>query len=151
MNAIEVRVGLEKDLKSLLELIQELADYENASEEVEVTLETLKKDFNQENPAFEFLVAEENEQILGVALFYPVYSTWKGKCLFLEDLVVKETARRKGIGSLLLRRLIEESKSRKAKRLEWQVLDWNHPAIEFYKKYQAIFDSEWINCKLEFN
>ena len=97
---------------------------------------------------FDFFVAEENNTIVGIALYYYKYSTWKGKCLFLEDIIVTESYRGKGLGKLLFNQVVEVSKAQNVRRMEWQVLNWNTPAIEFYKKYKAILDDEWINCKL---
>ncbi|RYY68098.1 MAG: GNAT family N-acetyltransferase [Chitinophagaceae bacterium] len=93
---------------------------------------------------------EQEEQVVGFALYYIRYSTWKGQRLYLEDLVVTDTMRGKGIGHLLFDRLIEECKAKKFSGMMWQVLDWNEPAIHFYKKYNAQLDGEWINCSLNF-
>ena len=100
------------------------------------------------NKIFDFFVAQENDVIIGMALYYFKYSTWKGKCLFLEDIIVTESQRGKGIGKLLFDKIIEVSKETNVRRMEWQVLDWNTPAINFYKKYAATLDGEWINGKL---
>ncbi|MGB0432259.1 MAG: GNAT family N-acetyltransferase, partial [Bacteroidia bacterium] len=114
--------------------------------EVEVTISTLKQDFL--NKAFDAFVAIKNNEVVGMALYYPVYSTWKGKSIHLEDLVVKQSERRKGIGKMLFDVLVNEAKKLKAGRLQWQVLDWNKSAIAFYKNYPAQFDGEWINVKI---
>ena len=147
---IKIRIGEAKDVKALLQLIQELAEYEKAPKEVIVTEEILLKDGFGDQPLFEFYVAEVENVVRGIALIYTKYSTWKGPCLFLEDIVVQQSHRKFGIGSKLLERVIAEAEFRKVKRLEWQVLDWNTPAIEFYKKHQTIFEPEWINCKRVF-
>ena len=97
---------------------------------------------------FDFFIAIENDVIVGLALYYFKYSTWKGKCLFLEDIIVTESQRGKGIGKLLFDKIIEVSKETKVRRMEWQVLDWNEPALNFYNKYNATLDGEWINGKL---
>ena len=93
---------------------------------------------------------KKDEKVAGIALYYSKYSTWKGRCLYLEDIIVKESERMNGIGSLLLKELIAIADKAGVKRLEWQVLDWNEPAINFYKKHKAIIDGEWLNCKVEF-
>lgn len=148
MTASIIRKGQKKDLPALLALIQELATYEHAADQVEVTVETLEKEGFGDTPLFYFLVAEIDDQVVGTALYFHTYSTWKGRVLYLEDLVVQASFRRLGIGKLLFDRLVQEAQQLDAKRLCWQVLDWNTPAIQFYEKIQTNFDSEWINCKL---
>ena len=148
VNAIKIRQGKKENLAAILSLIKELAEYEKAPLEVKVTLEELEKSGFGENPVFNFFVAENEDGILGMALYYTKYSTWKGPCIFLEDLIVTHAERRKGIGALLFERMIQLAKEMKVPRLEWQVLEWNEPAINFYKKYNANLDAEWINGKL---
>lgn len=97
---------------------------------------------------FDFFVADEQGIITGIALYYYKYSTWKGKCLFLEDIIVTESRRGHGIGRLLFDAVVRIAKTEKVKRMEWQVLNWNAPAISFYQQYKAQLDDEWINCKL---
>ena len=143
-----IRKGTKEDLPQLLELIHELAIYEKAPHEVEITLEQLQEDGFGEKPVYEFFVAEDDKQIVGIALYYFRYSTWKGKAVYLEDLVVRESERGKGYGQLLLDAIIKEAKRTNAKQVRWQVLDWNEPAINFYKKLGADLDGEWINCTL---
>lgn len=150
ISQIKIRFADKNDMSAVLNLIQELADYEYASHEVSNSVEQLIEEGFGEQPAFECLVAEYESTILGFAIFYTAYSTWKGKVLYLEDICVKENYRRKGIGQLLFEKLIDLSKERKVKRFAWQVLNWNKPAIEFYKKYNAEFDAEWINCRIKF-
>ncbi len=145
---VEIRKGKKEDLKEVLSLIKELAIYEKASAEVELTISELEKDGFGERPLFSFFVAEVNLEVVGLALFYIKYSTWKGKCIYLEDLIVSQTHRRRGIGKLLFDAVAQNAHKFGAKRMEWQVLDWNHPAIEFYKKHYASLDDEWINCRL---
>lgn len=134
---------------SILKLIKELAYYEMASKEVKITAKELEKDWKRK--AFDCFVAEtEKKKIVGIALYYIKYSTWKGKCIYLDDIIVTESLRGQGIGKKLFETVILVAKKMKARKLEWQVLDWNKPAINFYKKYSTIFDGEWINCKLSF-
>jgi len=144
---ITIRKGIKSDLPRVLGLIRELATYEKAPDEVTVTIEELEKDGFGEHPVFNFFVAEK-ETIIGIALYYIKYSTWKGKCIFLEDLIVTEEFRKYGIGKKLFDEVVNVTKEMKAARLEWQVLEWNEPAIKFYKKLNSNFDKEWINCKL---
>ncbi|MEJ8803751.1 GNAT family N-acetyltransferase [Pontibacter sp. H249] len=146
---IQIRKGIIDDLPQVHGLIQELADYERAPHEVTNTLEDMRRDGFGEKPIFEFFVAETAENgIVGIALYYTAYSTWKGKMLFLEDLVVTERYRRTGIGRKLFNAILKEAKLTGAKRFKWQVLEWNEPAIAFYKKIGANLDGEWINCNM---
>lgn len=145
---IIIRKGLKSDLPHVLNLVKELAAYEKAPTEVAVTIDEMERDGFGENPVFDFFVAEYENNIIGIALYYYKYSTWKGKCIFLEDLIVTEKYRKSGIGKKLFDEVVKVAKEMKVRRLEWQVLDWNQPAIEFYKKLNANFDEEWINCKL---
>ena len=148
MSPIKVRTGVQTDLPEILRLIRELAEYEKAPAEVEVTVEEMEKWGFGKDKIFDFFVAEENGEIVALALYYYKYSTWKGKCLFLEDIIVTEKLRGQGIGKLLFDKIIEVARREKVKRLEWQVLEWNEPAIRFYKKYNATLDPEWLNGKL---
>ncbi len=143
-----IRKGEKRDCQGVLALIQELAKYEKAEKEVTLTLEDLIEDGFGSKKLFHFFVAELNETIVGVALYYPRYSTWKGETMYLEDLIVREQNRRQNIGTKLFEKLIEEAQQKKVKRLEWQVLEWNTLALNFYKKFGAIADTEWINEKL---
>jgi GNAT superfamily N-acetyltransferase len=145
---VTIRIGQKSDLAAALQLIKELAQYEKAPQEVEVSLNEMEACGFGESPLFKFLVAEQNNKITGLALYYYKYSTWKGKCIFLEDIIVTESERRQGIGSKLFKEVIRIAKAEKVKRLEWQVLEWNQLAIDFYKKFNSDFDMEWINCKL---
>lgn len=151
VNAIKIRQGKKEDLPSVLSLIKELAEYEKAPLEVEVTVEEMDKNGFGENPVFKFFVAENEAEIVGMALYYTKYSTWKGPCIFLEDLIVNQNHRRNGIGAMLFERIITLAKEMKVPRLEWQVLEWNEPAINFYKKYNANLDAEWLNGKLVYS
>ncbi|MFN5182637.1 MAG: GNAT family N-acetyltransferase [Bacteroidota bacterium] len=143
-----IRKGIESDLPRVLELIKELAVYEKAPDEVVVTNEEMINWGFGKEKVFDFFVAEVDGFIQGIALYYYKYSTWKGKCMFLEDIIVTETLRGKGIGKKLFDEVVAIAKEKKVRRLEWQVLDWNTPAINFYKKYGSHLDPEWINCKL---
>ncbi len=148
--SINLRDGRKEDLPQALQLIKELAEFERAPEEVDVTLEELERDSFGEKPIFKFFVAEDTEQnkIVGLALYFYSYSTWKGKCIYLEDLIVTEAYRGQGIGKQLLERVIQKAKEEDARRVVWQVLDWNTPAIEFYKSIGASVLSEWLTCRL---
>jgi GNAT superfamily N-acetyltransferase len=145
---ILIRKGLKSDLPAALHLIKELAVYEKAPNEVTVTIPEMEKEGFGTNPIFHFFVAEADGKIVGISLFYIKYSTWKGKCVFLEDIIVTESFRKSGIGKKLFDEVVKIAKEMKVKRLEWQVLEWNEPAIKFYKKLNADFDAEWLNCKL---
>lgn len=135
-------------MPSVLGLIKELALYEKAPQEVTITLDELLEDGFCENPIYRLFVAEQENAIVGIALYYEKYSTWKGRSLYLEDIIVTESQRRKGIGHALFEAVIGVAKERNSARMEWQVLDWNEPAINFYKKYEANLDPEWLNGKL---
>lgn len=145
---IEIRKGTQTDIPSALILVKELAEYEKAPNEVEVTIAEMTEWGFGADKQFDFYVALLDGVIVGIALYYFKYSTWKGKCLFLEDIIVTESQRGKGLGKLLFDKVVQVSKEMKVRRMEWQVLDWNTPAIEFYNKYDATLDGEWINCKL---
>jgi len=146
---ITLRRAVKEDCPRLLELITELAIYEKAPNEVTVTPEHFIESGFGKNPLWWAFVAEENGVILGFALYYIRYSTWKGQRMYLEDIIVTEKARGKGIGRLLMDRLIAEAKEKKFSGIMWQVLEWNEPAINFYKRYNAKFDPEWVNCNID--
>lgn len=145
---VTVRKGTIDDLPQVHALIKELAEFERAPQEVTNTLEDMERDGFGENPIYKFFVAEGAEGIVGIALYFFAYSTWKGKTLYLEDLVVTEKLRRAGIGRKLFKAVAQEAKATASKRFRWQVLDWNEPAIAFYKNIGAELDSEWINCTM---
>lgn len=149
MSTITIRKAIPNDIKHILGLIKELAVYEKAPNEVVTTEEILMRDGFGQNPLFYCYVAETSDgRIPGMALYYIKYSTWKGPCVFLEDIIVSQTERRSGIGKLLFEKVIEETRNRGALRMEWQVLDWNTPAIKFYEKYQPEVLKEWLNYRL---
>ncbi|MEQ9440244.1 MAG: GNAT family N-acetyltransferase [Cyclobacteriaceae bacterium] len=150
MPTITIRDGVKDDLPSVLKLIQELAEFERAPQEVEITLAELEHDGFGEKPVFEFFVAEDTEhnRIVGLALYFYSYSTWKGKCIYLEDLIVTASYRGQGVGKRLLDRIVLKAKEEDARRVVWQVLDWNTPAIEFYKSLGASLLTEWVTCRL---
>ncbi len=147
--SIQIRRAIKEDCARLLELVQELAEYEKAPQEVTVTLDHFIESGFGKMPVWYGFVAEEDGIVKGFAIYYIRYSTWKGQRMYLEDILVTEQSRSKGIGKLLFDRLIEEAKERKFSGIVWQVLDWNEPAINFYKKYNAKFDDEWVNCSIE--
>lgn len=147
--SIEIRKAVRTDCKRLLDLIRELALYEKAPQQVTVTIEHFEASGFGTNPVWWAFVAEENGVILGFALYYIRYSTWKGQRMYLEDILVTEEARGRGIGSMLMNRLITEAKERNFNGIVWQVLEWNEPAINFYKKFETAFDAEWINCSID--
>lgn len=147
--AITIRKAVERDVKSIFKLIKELAIFEKAGDQVTLTPEQLLKDGFQSNPAkYQAVVADKDGEIIGVAIYYFRYSTWKGSTLYLEDLVITERFRRKGIGQALFEHVVYLAKKWDVGRLEWQVLEWNHPAIAFYEAINTKFDKEWINCQL---
>lgn len=148
MENITIRRALREDCPRLLELIHELAEYEKAPQEVTVTLEHFTDSGFGAAPVWWAFVAVVNGQIQGFALWYVRYSTWKGQRMYLEDLIVTREMRGHGLGKMLFDRLIEEAKEKKFCGMVWQVLDWNEPAINFYKKYQAQFDAGWVNCSI---
>ena len=149
-NDISLRRGVEADLPQVLALVKELAVYERAPDAVTNTLAAMQRDGFGPEPIFSFFVLESDAaQIIGIALFYTAYSTWKGRMLYLEDLVVTEAARRGGLGKLLFDAVVAEARATGAVRLKWQVLDWNEPAITFYKKLGANVENEWLNGNLD--
>jgi GNAT superfamily N-acetyltransferase len=145
---ISIRRAEKSDINDIISLVKELALFEKAPQEVTVTYEDYLINGFQDNPLFECNLAFYNEELVAFSLWYFRFSTWKGKRLYLEDLYVKEAYRGLGIGKTLLNTVIEEAKLSNCTGLMWQVLDWNTPAIEFYKKYNATLDGEWINVNL---
>jgi GNAT superfamily N-acetyltransferase len=148
---INIRKAKQEDCERLLELIHELALFEKAPAEVTVTLDHFVESGFGEHPVWWAFVAEVDGIVQGFALYYVRYSTWKGQRMYLEDLLVTEKLRCHGIGKMLFDQLIEEAKEKEFNGIVWQVLEWNEPAIQFYKKYKASFDDEWINCSINFS
>ena len=143
---ITIRKANREDYPVILDLIKELALFERAPEKVINTVERM----NEEDQYFEALVAEKDDgEIAGMALYFFAYYTWVGKSLYLDDLIVKEKYRGNKIGTKLLEEIMDIAKKTKCKRVRWQVLDWNTPAIDFYRTYGADLDGEWINCDME--
>jgi GNAT superfamily N-acetyltransferase len=131
-----------------MELVHELALYEKAPEEVTVTLQAFEDAGFGTKPVWKAFVAEVDGQIAGFAIYYIRYSTWKGCRLYLEDLIVTEEYRGKGLGKLLFNQLITEARDLGYSGMVWQVLDWNEPALNFYKKYEANIEPGWLNASL---
>jgi len=149
MNTIHIRKGVRRDIPALHALVRELAVYENAVEELETSVDQMEADGFGKRPLFEFFVAETSHgEVVGAALFYLGYSTWKGKKLYLDDLIVTDAYRRQGIGEKLLDHLVGYAMENDVQQMRWHVLNWNQPAISFYKKYNVEFDDEWITCKM---
>ena len=146
---IVIRKAMKADAPAIHALVYELAVFEKAPQAVETSPEIYARDGFGDNPCFECFVAEhETDGIVGITLFYFGYSTWKGKMLYLDDLVIRESYRRQGIGKQLMDNLIAYAVEQEASMMKWQVLDWNEPAIAMYKKMGAVFDQEWIDCKM---
>lgn len=145
--SFKIRIACKKDFYEVLKLIKELADFENEPNAVQVTVADLETDY--ENKLFSCLVAEAQNTIVGIALYYNRYSTWKGKTIHLEDLMVTKNERGKGVGKALLNAVVEKAKSDKLRRVEWNVLDWNTPAIEFYKSVGATVFNDWLVVQLD--
>lgn len=138
-----IRKATKNDMPSVLELIQELATFEKEPDAVVVTVDDLIRDGFSENPLFQCFVAEVDGEIIGMALYYYRFSTWKGKTIHLEDLIVKESKRGTGAGFALYKEIIKQGKAENVRRIEWNVLDWNTPAIDFYEKSGAKVLGDW--------
>lgn len=147
---LTIRKAKEADCEAMLLLIKELASYEKQPDAVTVSMEEFVTSGFGANPVWGAFVAERHANIVGIALYYIRYSTWKGRRLYLEDLIVTDTERGAGIGKMLLDETIAFAKEQGYSGMMWQVLDWNEPALNFYKKYNADFDSEWVNVSLNF-
>ncbi len=149
---MNIRTAEKEDMNAVLGLIHELADFENEPDAVEITVEDLIRDGFSEKPLFYVFVAEtdsEPKEIVGIAFYYYRYSTWKGKTIHLEDLVVKKSMRGKGIGYALYSEIIKQAKKDKVKRIDWNVLDWNTIAIDFYEKTGARVFKEWCLAQMD--
>ena len=142
-----VRKAQPSDCPVILELIKELASYEKAADQVEITEQHLEEDLFGTHSIATCIIGLQDEQIIGLAIYYTKYSTWKGKCIYLEDIIVREAFRGLGMGNLLFNEVVHHAAQVGAGRMEWQVLDWNTPAIEFYESRGAVLDPTWINCK----
>lgn len=142
-----IRKGKKEDCRAIRELILELAIYEKAEHEMTLSVEELEADGFGEDPIYNVIIAEQEQEIIGMALYYEKYSTWKGRSIYLEDLIVTESKRGIGAGKALFEEVMKEARDRNCGRMEWQVLDWNQTSINFYKSYGAELDSEWINGK----
>lgn len=149
MEKFTIRKAIVEDCSQMLKLIEELALFEKAPLEVIIKKEDLETDGFGPNAIYDAFVAVEENKIIGLAIFYEKYSTWKGRSLYLEDLIVTEKERGKGAGKALFERIIKEAYNRESGRMEWQVLDWNQSAIDFYKSYGAELDPEWINGRFQ--
>ena len=146
---ITIRRANREDCARMLELVHELAAYERAPNEETVSAEHFEESGFGPNPVYWAFVAEEDHFIVGFALYYIRYSTWKGQRMYLEDILVTESYRGRKIGQMLMDRLIVEAKEKNLHGITWQVLEWNEPAIKFYSRYNPVFDSEWMNCSIE--
>lgn len=146
---MNIRKGTKEDMPAVLELITELAVFENEPNAVSITVDDLVRDGFGENPLFYTFVAEEEGEVIGMALFYYRYSTWKGKTIHLEDLVVKENMRGTGAGSALYKEVIKFAKAEGVRRVEWVVLDWNTHAVDFYKRSGATVFNSWLTVQMD--
>lgn len=149
--SVTLRKATPSDVPAMMRLVRELAVFEKAPDEVSNTEERMLQEGFGPQPAFGCILAEQEGEIIGMSLYYFRYSTWKGRRLYLEDIIVTEKARGIGAGKRLFDQTIEIAKEENCTGMMWQVLDWNEPAIAFYKKYNARMDGEWINCHLDFS
>jgi GNAT superfamily N-acetyltransferase len=147
---ITIRPAIQTDVPAMLGLVQELALYEKAPQEVTVTLEEMTAAGFGPSAVWKAFVGIVDGKLVGMSLFFTKYSTWKGKCMYIDDIVVTESMRGAGIGKLLFEETVAEAKRTHMRRLEWQVLEWNTPAINFYNKFSAVLDPEWVNGKLTY-
>ena len=146
---ITIRTAQIGDETAIFQLIKELAIYEKAPQEVSNTISQLRQHLFKDKLC-SAIIASQEDNIIGFALYYTSYSTWKGKCLYLEDFFVKKEFRKLGVGSMLFKEIIRIAENSNAKRLDWKVLDWNEPAISFYKKHKTELDSSWISGRITF-
>lgn len=143
-----IRKAITSDIPAIHALVCELAEYEHGLHRVTTTPESYRRDFQEK--VFDAYVAEADGKIVGMALYYMNFSTWRGKMMYLEDFIVKESMRGHGIGAKLFDAFLEEAKRQGCTMVKWQVLRWNEPAINFYKKYDVVLDDEWVNGKIYF-
>ena len=148
MKELIIRNALPTDMEAVLSMIKELAEYEKALDKVKMTTEQLIEDGFGHSSLFQSIIAIYKGEICGYAIYYFGYSTWNGKTLYLEDIMIKGNYRRKGIGQKLFNEIVKIAKQENVKRLDWQVLNWNQSAIDFYKKNNASFEDEWLNGRL---
>ena len=148
---MNIRKGQKEDMPAVLELISELAAFEKEPNAVVVSVADLERDGFGEHPLFHTFIAENNNEIVGMALYYYRYSTWKGKTIHLEDLIVKEKMRGSGLGFALYSQIIAQGKIDGVRRIEWNVLDWNQPAIDFYEKSGAKILNDWLVAQMDEN
>lgn len=146
---IKIRKAVKNDSMAILNLIQQLADFENEPDEVEVTVADIEKDGFGNQPLFQAFVAEVDNEVVGMALYYYRYSTWKGKTIHLEDLIVSDDMRKKGIGRKLYKAILQQAYIEKVRRVEWVVLDWNTPARDFYLNSGAKILEGWETVQMD--
>jgi GNAT superfamily N-acetyltransferase len=145
---VKIRKAQAEDMSAIHALVCELAEYERGLHRVTTTPESYKKDFAEK--VFDAYVATVDDEIVGIALYYMNFSTWRGRMLYLEDFIVKESMRGNGIGAKLFDAFLKEAKQQGCSMVKWQVLQWNEPAINFYKKYDVVLDDEWVDGKIYF-
>ena len=148
MTEITIRTATAKDVPTIMKLVRELAEFEKAPNEVVNTEAIMIEQGFGLNPAFHAIVAEIGGNVIGMSVFYYSYSTWKGKSIYIDDIIINEAFRGKGIGSKLMEATILKAKQENVGKLHWQVLKWNEAAIKFYQKYETVFDTEWVNCSI---
>lgn len=144
-----IRKGKKEDVNQVFSLIIELADFEKSIHEVSITTDDLLKDGFRDNPYYRFIIAEKDSEIIGVAIYFYRYSTWKGRVIYLEDFIVKSQYRNTGVGTKIFDKLKLIGKEKNVKSIVWQVLNWNETAINFYKKHGAILSNQWLNGRIE--
>ena len=146
--SIQIRKAIASDLPAIHALVFELAEYEKGLDKVSTTPDSYLRDFNDK--VFQAFVAEVDGEVVGMALYFLAFSTWRGRMMYLEDFIVRESMRGHGIGKLLFEAFLEESKNQDVALVKWQVLHWNEPGLNFYRKYPTVMDDEWVDCKIYF-
>jgi GNAT superfamily N-acetyltransferase len=149
MGELKIRKATPEDAVEMLRLIRELAEYEDGLNQVTMTEDELIQDGFGELPLYECIVADTGTELKGIAIYYYAFSTWNGKVLYLEDLIISRANRIRGLGTKLMNEILEIAKKEKVKRLSWQVLDWNLDAHDFYRKFGASLDTEWLNGRMD--